>query len=275
MIIDEIIKSSYTDFISFLQEENRPSGGKKTIRTIAQNAFVGSQTRVLEIGCTNGFSSLELHRITGCCVTGIDINPKSVDNACIKANAYKLPREKVNFIVASADDLPFEDEMFDLVICGNAMSFIQNKSGAIDEILRVLKPSGFLSMVPIWYNNEPDLKIVRRVSDILGFDILCTRKIDWINFPKVNNLELYFCEDYGFDEQNDETIEKYIEDFFHEKKHINVLPEETKALIRKRWKTIISTFNENLQIASYSVLLMRKNPIKEEAELFTTHRLVL
>ena len=57
---DEINKMSYTDFISLIQEENRPSGGKKTIREIALNSFINNESKVLEIGCTNGFSSIEI-----------------------------------------------------------------------------------------------------------------------------------------------------------------------------------------------------------------------
>ena len=78
---EEIKKMSYTDFISLIKEENRPSGGKKTIREIAINSFINENSNVLEIGCTNGFSSLEINKITNCNVVGIDINKHSVKNA--------------------------------------------------------------------------------------------------------------------------------------------------------------------------------------------------
>ena len=55
--VEKIRNMNYTDFVSFLKEENRPSGGKKTIREIAMNGFVDRHSKVLEIGCTNGFSS--------------------------------------------------------------------------------------------------------------------------------------------------------------------------------------------------------------------------
>ena len=57
---EELNKLSYTDFVSLIKEENRPSGGKFTIRKIAQNAFINENSKVLEIGCTNGFSSIEI-----------------------------------------------------------------------------------------------------------------------------------------------------------------------------------------------------------------------
>ena len=63
---EEIEKLSYTDFISLIKEENRPSGGKKTIREIVMNSFITSNSNVLEIGCTNGFSSIEMNKLTNC-----------------------------------------------------------------------------------------------------------------------------------------------------------------------------------------------------------------
>ena len=77
----DLMKISYTDFVSLIREENRPSGGKFTIREIAKNAFVTKDFKVLEIGCTNGFSSLELNKLTNCEIVGIDINKNSIENA--------------------------------------------------------------------------------------------------------------------------------------------------------------------------------------------------
>ena len=78
---EEIEKLSYTDFISLIKEENRPSGGKKTIREIVMNSFITCNSNVLEIGCTNGFSSIEMNKLTNCNVIVIDINKNSIQNA--------------------------------------------------------------------------------------------------------------------------------------------------------------------------------------------------
>ncbi len=64
--MEDIEKLSYTDFVSLIQEENRPSGGKNTIREILINTFINKDSKVLEVGCTNGFTSLEIARTIGC-----------------------------------------------------------------------------------------------------------------------------------------------------------------------------------------------------------------
>lgn len=271
MTREEILSLSYTDFISLLKEENRPSGGKQTIRLIAQNAFVTPNKKVLEIGCTNGFSSIELHRVTDCEVIGIDINENSVKNASQRVLDYKLNPEKIKFVVASAEKMPFDDDSFDLIICGNALSFIQDKTSAMKEILRCLKPSGFLSMVPIWYNQEPDKTVTEAVSGVLGFNILCTYKQDWIKFIQKNSLELYYNKDFSFDNQTDESINQYIDSFFRQKPQLNVLESDVQECIKERWRNIINIFHSNLKQTSFSVMLMRKNPVEEEVELFLAH----
>ena len=136
---NEIKKLSYTDFISLIKEENRPSGGKKTIREIAINSFINDKSNVLEIGCTNGFSSIEINRLTNCNIVGIDINKNSIKNANEKIKVNCLDKSKIRFEYGNAEDLSkFKDNTFDLIICGNAISFINNKDKALDEIIRVL-----------------------------------------------------------------------------------------------------------------------------------------
>ena len=171
---EEIEKLSYTDFISLIKEENRPSGGKKTIREIVMNSFITSNSNVLEIGCTNGFSSIEMNKLTNCNVIGIDINKNSIQNAREKILLNHLNEEKVSFEYGNAEDLSnFDDESFDLIICGNAISFISDKGKALKEMIRVLKPNGFISIVPIWYKCIPREDVINKVNKELGFNIKC------------------------------------------------------------------------------------------------------
>ena len=49
-------------------------------------------------------------------------------------------KKRVSFKVGSAYDIPFEENFFDLVMCGGATSFMDNKNKAVSEYFRVLKP---------------------------------------------------------------------------------------------------------------------------------------
>lgn len=267
--IEEIKKLSYTDFISLIKEENRPSGGKKTIRDIVQNSFINEKSKVLEIGCTNGFSSLEIEKLIGCDVIGVDINKNSVLNANQRIHKNFLDTNKIRFEYGNAESLQFKNEVFDLIICGNALSFINNKNKAIDELIRVLKPNGFISIVPIWYREEPDQNIINRVNDELGFKIQCTKENDWIDFIRYG-LELYLKKDYTFISSTQKQIKEYVDEMIDSKEHLKDYDDETIEFIKNRWFKIINTFNDNLSMANYSVILLRKMIELEEKEIFLT-----
>ena len=87
---------------------------------------------VLDAGCGTGLITRHLHN-----AIGIDINEWAIERAKIHA-----PQAK--YLVASIDDLPFEDDSFDLVICTHTLEHLLNPNQAIDEFMRVLKPNGTL-----------------------------------------------------------------------------------------------------------------------------------
>lgn len=267
----DLMKISYTDFVSLIREENRPSGGKFTIREIAKNAFVTKDFKVLEIGCTNGFSSLELNKLTNCEIVGIDINKNSIENANNRIKENRLDNNRIKFEYGNAEKLRFKDEEFDLIICGNAMSFVQNKNKAIEELKRVLKPNGYISIVPIWYKEKPKKDIISKVNSELGFKITCTYENDWNEYDKWN-LELYYKKNYEFIKRSKSDIEKYVDTLIKEKQHLNIYDDDEKSIISARWKRTMEVFNENLSMTNFSIILLRKAPIKEEEELFIVNQ---
>lgn len=272
--IDELKQLSYTDFISLIKEENRPSGGKKTISEIAINSFINDKSNVLEIGCTNGFSSLEINKLVNCSVVGIDINKNSIDNANEKIRLNRLNKNKIRFEYGNAEDLSqFEDNTFDLIICGNAISFITNKWKAFNELIRVLKPNGFISIVPIWYKEKPKVEVIEKVNKELGFEIVCYYEKDWLDFTD-KKLELYYKKDYRFIYCTKEQIEKYVNNMIDSKKHLDIYNNDELKVIKDRWINTINIFNENLSMTNYSIILLRKSLCVEEPEIFLTEELL-
>lgn len=272
--IDEIKQLSYTDFISLIKEENRPSGGKKTIREIAINSFINDKSNVLEIGCTNGFSSLEINKLVNCNVVGIDINKNSIDNANEKIKLNGLDENKIRFEYGNAEYLSqFGDNTFDLIICGNAISFINNKGKAFEELIRVLKPNGFISIVPIWYKEKPNADVIKKVNKELGFEIVCYYEKDWLDFTD-KKLELYYKKNYHFIYCTKEQIEKYVNNMIDSKKHLKIYNNDELKVIKDRWINTINIFNENLSMTNYSIILLRKSVCAEEPEIFLTEELL-
>ena len=98
--------------------------------------FPGKQ--LLEIGCGLGTDLLQFAR-GGALVTGVDLTPKSVELAKAGFALHGLP---MRALVADAENLPFEDNSFDVVYSFGVLHHTPNTARAIDEAYRVLKPGG-------------------------------------------------------------------------------------------------------------------------------------
>jgi ubiquinone/menaquinone biosynthesis C-methylase UbiE len=59
----------------------------------------------------------------------------------------------VNFEIANALSLPYEDQTFDAVVCQHGIMFFPDKSKGLTEMARVLKPEGLLAM-NVWDSLE-------------------------------------------------------------------------------------------------------------------------
>ena len=267
---NDIEQMSYTDFIALLDETNRCPGGKKTIRRIRELIHIDGKTNILDVGSNTGFTSLELTRITPPKISAIHISDSSVRQAKKSLSEdIENVRSRVTFQVASSYSIPFPDDNFDLIMAGGATGFMDDKSKAIHEYLRVLKPWGFLVMSPLTYHTQPPQKIVDDVSEIIGTTIKPMTTKDWINTVDEisEDFEFYFSEPHKLSPRTSEEIDEYV-DYFLKKDHIKILSGSVKGAIKRRWLNILKIFNENHKYLGYSIIVFRKRPVVEEPELF-------
>lgn len=102
--------------------------------------------KILDVGCGTG-RNLHYFLQNGFEVYGIDKDPdaiRSVKELCRQLSDLPSPQ---NFTVAAAEEIPFEEHSFDLVICSAVLHFAENRfhfDSMMRSIWRVLKPGGFL-----------------------------------------------------------------------------------------------------------------------------------
>lgn len=271
LVTTEIIEQmSYADFISFIEETNRCPGGKDTIKKIIQNSFINKYSKVLEIGSNTGFTSIEIAHTVKCKVVGIDINNNCINkaNELLSLDTPEI-RSIVTFQEGSAYNIPYPDNVFDLVVVGGATSFMEEKSVAVSEYTRVLNYWGFLSATQLFYHSTPPPEVVDSVSKAIGVRINPWTEKEWLEiFTKLNsNLEIYFYEKNELTNRPKKDIDNYI-NYFMNKPHLNKYSKDIKNKVMLKWKEYVDIFNENHKYLSYFTVLFRKRAYPEEPELF-------
>lgn len=96
-------------------------------------------SRLLEIAPGPGYLSVELAKLGKFKITGLDISETFVRLASEYARREGVV---VRFIHGSASDIPFEDGLFDLIVCRAAFKNFSEPLRALNEMHRVLKPGG-------------------------------------------------------------------------------------------------------------------------------------
>jgi ubiquinone/menaquinone biosynthesis C-methylase UbiE len=112
---------------------------------IAEFAQFGSARglRVLEVGVGMGADYLEWLK-AGADAIGVDISSKSLERA---QRRCELAGYGADLRVADAENLPFDDEQFDLVYSYGVMHHSPDTPRCVREAFRVLKPGGQLRIM--------------------------------------------------------------------------------------------------------------------------------
>lgn len=132
--------------------------------------------RVLDIGCGAGQEMLPFVA-SGASGFGIDLTPDAISTGRAMFAREQLS-ERVNFLVGSGTEMPFEDSTFDVLICRVALMYMDNKA-ALAEMSRILRPKSILFLKyhgPAYYRRKfmDGLRSGYFKSSIHASRVLCT-----------------------------------------------------------------------------------------------------
>lgn len=122
--------------------------GRAATLELAQAAGLRSALHVLDIGSGIGGTSRCLAKEFGCRVTGIDLTEEYCQLASMLTAKVGLDG-LVEYRQGDATNLPFEDNVFDVVWTEHVAMNIPDKRRFYSEIHRVLKPGGTLAIYDI------------------------------------------------------------------------------------------------------------------------------
>lgn len=150
---------------------------------------------ILDLGCGNGNVISLLKKEREAFYYGLDISQNMIEGA------KKRCGEEVDFVLGDAENLPYPDDKFDIIICNASFHHYPRPKVAVSEIKRVLKKNGTLILgdptVPgifikifnkmIQYSNSGDSRIWYK-KDIVplfenaGFKVYDWKKINYRTF---------------------------------------------------------------------------------------------
>lgn len=178
---------------------------------------------VLDLGSGAGNDVFIARRLTGATgkVIGLDMTEKMIEKANV--NKTKLGYENVEFVLGDIEQMPFDDNLFDVVISNCVLNLVPDKAKAFSEIFRVLKHGGhfcisdiviegilpeklyevatlYVGCVSGALNQDSYLDIVKN----LGFNNIQIRKEKLINIP--DSVYLKYLDKSDLDEFKNRNV---------------------------------------------------------------------
>lgn len=147
-------KAGHTFLASLGKTRLRP-GGVEATEWLFRQAHFTRDSKVLEVACNMGTTSIEIARRFGCSVYAIDMDKEALAKA-----RHNILCEGVDgrvFVMeANATRLPFPDATFDVVINEAMLTMYADKAKErlVAEYYRVLKPGGRLLTHDIMYTQS-------------------------------------------------------------------------------------------------------------------------
>ena len=178
--------------------------GKISCRDIAEQVKKVPYEALLDVGCGTGFLIDLLAGQKNATYCGLDLSGEMIR----VANGKTIPGAE--FIVGSADKLPYPDGSFDIVACSQSFHHYPYPDKAMLEAKRVLKPGGLYILsdtgiggIGAWIDNHilfrlmksgdchtANRKGIERMMESAGFTVADSRQIKGMIYTVTGKKEI-------------------------------------------------------------------------------------
>jgi arsenite methyltransferase len=181
-------------------------GGLRTTKELLELCHVSEDKYVLEVGCGAGATTCYIAKEYGSRVVGVDLHEKMANLARARAKREGV-EDRTEFRVADAQELPFEDGLFDVVIAESVNTFIQDKQRALSEYARVAKPGGYVGLnEEIWLKSAPPpAEIVEFVAKTWDIESEIPTADGWVRMLENAGLRDVVARPYTFSAAREAT----------------------------------------------------------------------
>jgi ubiquinone/menaquinone biosynthesis C-methylase UbiE len=178
-------------------------GGVGATEELIELCHIGEGEYVLDVGCGAGVTPCFIAKRYGCRVVGVDISEGMVERSKERAQREGVA-DRVEFRVADAQDLPFEDDLFDAVITESVTAFPEDKERAVNEYVRVTKPGGYVGLnESIWLKVPPPPEVIAWASQDVGANVKPLTSDGWVELLEGAGLREIVVRIYEINTQNE------------------------------------------------------------------------
>ena len=127
------------DKVSKVYDQVR-EGNPEMVLQLLEEVSLDDSSQVLDIGCGTGNNTILLSATVPAQIVGLDMSFGMLQKACEKGSRIPL-------VQAPADSIPFASDTFDFVFMTEVLHHLPDIPLTLQEIYRILKPSGSLCIV--------------------------------------------------------------------------------------------------------------------------------
>lgn len=151
---DDIIRHEFTKQAGNFGKEGLTLSNKEYLAWAVQNLALGSEDKVLDVAAGTGHLSRAVAPYVRE-VWAVDTTPAMIEQGLAEARKQNITN--INYIQGIAEELPFEDESFDLVMSRLAFHHFVDSREPLQEMIRVCKQHGTIVVMDLLSPDEGSL----------------------------------------------------------------------------------------------------------------------
>jgi len=184
-------------------------GGFETTKALIELCHISKDTYVLDAGCGVGATACYLAKRYGCSVVGVDLSEGMIARSKERAKRERV-EDSIRFRVADVRNLPFDDALFDVVICESVATFIEDRRRVAGELVRVTKPGGYVGLNEEIWLKTPSTELVEFAERTWEIKAQVPTADDWVGLLEGAGLCDIVVQTYKFDARRESTqVQRY------------------------------------------------------------------